>query len=171
MVTLIIPDENLAMFANAFQDEKTREVFFLLLDGPMLEDRLASILKLDKEDFLKIIENLQNLKLVKRTPIGNNQPDAYSLEFSMEKFGGYPKPKIARMLSEAMSDMVSQFLEKYGEEIGSLCDSREIALSRNVEQLLLSSFSMMMDSFKLEVQEEDKRICEKFSQSKLHEGS
>jgi hypothetical protein len=130
---------------------------------------MASILKLNKEDFSKMIEVLQDMRLVRRTSLGTDRPEAYSLEFSMEKFGGYPKPKIARILSEAMSDMVSQFLEKYGEEIGSLCDSRGIALSRNVEQLLLSSFSMMIDNFKPELEEEDKRICEKFRRSKLQE--
>jgi len=164
MVTLVIPDENLSAFSNAFQDEKNRVVLFLLLDGPMLEDRMAEILKLDKKEFSKRIEALQDLKLVKRTSLGEKQPEVYSLDFSMEKFGGYPKPKIARVLSEAMSEMVSQFLEKYGDEIGSLCDTRGIALSRSVEQLLLTSFSMMMEGFKQEVQEEDKRICEKFSQ-------
>jgi DNA-binding Lrp family transcriptional regulator len=171
MVTLVIPDENLSAFSNAFLDEKNRDILFLLLDGPMLENRMIEILKLGKEEFSKRIEVLQDLRLVKRTSLGENQPEAYSLEFSMEKFGGYPKPKITRVLSEAMSEMVTQFLEKYGEEIGSLCDSRGIALSRSVEQLLLSSFSMMMEGLRSEVQEEDKRICEKFSQNKLSEGS
>jgi len=166
MVTLVVPDENLAAFASAFLDPNMRDVIFFLQDGPMTEDKMAEILKVKKEDLSPMLDKLRDMKLVNRTPLGEGQSDMYSLEFSMEKFGGYPKPKTARALSEEMSDLIQPFLEKYGEEIGSMCDSRGIALGRGVEQLLLSAFSRIIDDLRLEVQDEDKRICEKFKGEK-----
>jgi predicted ArsR family transcriptional regulator len=162
MVTIVIPEEKLSAFASAFLDEKMRVVIFFLQDGPMTVDGMAQILKISQEDVQDRIDKLRDLNLVRRTSLGDGKPEIYSLEFSMEKFGGFPKPKTARILAESMSDLIAPFLEKYGEEIGSVCDTRGIALGRGVEQLLLSAFSRIMDDLKLEMQDEDRRICEKF---------
>lgn len=171
MVTLVVPDEKLTAFAGAFLDERTRMIIFFLQDGPMTVDSMAEILKVSRDDLEERLEKLRNMMLVRRTSLGEGKPDVYSLEFSMEKFGGFPKPKTVRTLAEAMSDLVAPFLEKHSEEIGSVCDSRGIALGRGVEQLLLSAFSRIIDDLKLEVQDEDKRICEKFSSGGKPEGA
>jgi len=169
MVTIVIPEEILSGFANAFMDEKLRAVIFLLQDGPLTEDRIAGVIRVKKDDVSKRLESLLDYGLVRRMPLGEGKPDMYSLAFSMERFSGYPNNKMVRLLSESMSDIISPLLEKYSDQIGEICDSRGIALSRNVEQLLLSSFSAIIEELKPEVLDEDKRICEKFASERTPE--
>jgi predicted transcriptional regulator len=166
MVSLIIEDEYLLSFANAFKEDTLREVIFCLQDAPMTLDTIAEILNLKKEDLSPRLDALISMNLVRRVQSRNSGPDLYELGFVMEKFGGYPKTKLVRLLSDAMSEVIPSFLEEHADEIESSCETTGISMGRCVEQLFLSTFSRIMSDLQGEILEEDKRLCETLKKNK-----
>ena len=166
MVTLVIPEEKLLGFANAYMDEELREVMFFLQDGPMTQESMAEILKVKEDALIKRLDRLRELGLVRRIISTDSHSDLYALELSLERFGGYPKRKTVKMLSDAMSEPIVPFLEANSQEISVLCENYGMSVGRAIEQLLLSSFSRIIEDYKAEIIEEDKRISEKFKAKK-----
>jgi len=166
MVSLVIEDEYLLSFANAFKEDTLREVIFCLQDAPMALDTIAETLKIKEEDLSPRLDALISMNLVRRVHSHNSGPDLYALGFAIEKFGGYPKTKLVRLLSDAMSEVIPSFLEEHAGEIESLCETTGISMGRCVEQLFLSTFSSIMSNLQGEVLEEDKRLSETLKQSK-----
>jgi len=166
MVSLVIEDEYLLSFANAFKEDTLREVIFCLQDGPMTLDTIAESLKIKEEDLSPRLDALTSMNLVRRVKPSNSGPELYALGFAMEKFGGYPKTKLVRTLSEAMSEVIPSFLEQHAGEIESICESTGTSMGRCVEQLFLSAFSWIMGDLQGEVLEEDKRLCETLGKRK-----
>lgn len=166
MVTLVIPEEKLLGFANAYMDEELREVMFFLQDGPMTQESMAEILKVKEDALVKRLDRLRELGLVRRIISTDSRSDLYALEFSLERFGGYPKRKTVKMLSDAMCEPIVPFLEANSQEVGALCETYGMSIGRAIEQLLLSSFSRIIEDYKAEIVEEDKRISKKFKAKK-----
>jgi predicted transcriptional regulator len=166
MVSLVIEDEYLLSFANAFKEDTLREAIFCLQDAPMTLDTIAQTLNIKEEDMSPRLDALVSMNLVRRVKSSNGGPDLYALGFAMEKFGGYPKTKLVRTLSEAMSEVIPSFLEQHAGDIESLCESTGISMGRCAEQLFLSVFSWIMGDLQREVLEEDKRLCETLKKSK-----
>lgn len=163
MVSIVIADEKLLSFATAFSDEKLREVIFFLQDGPVTEAVLQEFLKLEAKDLTERLSHLHELGLVKRTSKRSDGLGIYSLDFSIERFNGYPKRKMVNELSEVMGKTILPFLEGHADEIETVCQGG-ISMGRSIEQLLLSAFSSLMDDYAKEIADEDKRICEKISE-------
>jgi hypothetical protein len=166
MVSLVIEDEYLLSFANAFKEDTLREVIFCLQDAPMTLETIADVLKLKEEDLAPRLDALISMNLVRRVHSRNKGLDLYALGFAIEKFGGYPKTKLVRLLSGAFSEIVPSFLENHASEIESLCEITGISMGRCVEQLLLSTFSSIMNDLQGEVLEEDKCLSETLKQRK-----
>ena len=164
MVSIVIADEKLLSFATAFSDEKLREVMFYLQDGPVTEAVMQEFLKIEAKDLTERLGRLHELGLVKRTSKRSDCPGVYSLDFSIERFNGYPKRKMVNELSEVMGKPIVPFLEGHAKDIEGICQGNGISMGRSVEQLLLSAFSSLMEDYAKEIAEEDKRICEKISE-------
>jgi DNA-binding Lrp family transcriptional regulator len=165
MVSIVIADEKLLSFATAFSDERLREVIFCLQDGPVTEAVLQEFLKIEAKDLTERLSRLHELGIVKKTSKRSDAPGVYSLDFSMERFNGYPKRKTVNELSEAMGRPIAPFLEGHAGEIEDACQGG-VSMGRSVEQLLLSAFSSLMEDYAKEMAEEDKRICEKISEGR-----
>jgi len=166
MVSLVIEDEYLLSFANAFKEDTLREVIFCLQDAPMTLDTIAETLNIKEEDLSPRLDALTSMNLVRRVKSGKSGPDLFALGFAMEKFGGYPKTRLVRTLSDAMSEVIPSFLEQHAGDIEMLCESTGTSMGRCVEQLFLSAFSRIMGDLQGEVLEEDKRLCETLEKSK-----
>jgi DNA-binding Lrp family transcriptional regulator len=166
MVTLVIPEEKLLGFANAYMNEELREVMFFLQDGPMTQESMTEILKVKEDVLVKRLDRLRELGLVRRIISTDSRLDLYALELSLERFGGYPKRKTTKMLSDAMCEPIVPFLEANSQEIGALCETYGMSVGRAIEQLLLSSFSKIIEDYKAEIVEEDKMISKKFKVKK-----
>jgi DNA-binding Lrp family transcriptional regulator len=165
MTSIVIADEKLLSFANAFAEEKLREVIFCLQDGPATEAYIQEFLKAEANDLTQRLSRLRELGLIRRTSERSNALGIYSLDFSIEQFNGYPKRKTVSQLSDALSKPIPRFLEEHSKEIESICQGNGISLGRTIEQLLLSAFSNLMEEYGKEMAEEDKRICRKISNS------
>jgi len=162
VVTIVIDEKQLLAFSNAYEDDGLREIIFFLLDGPISQERMANMLKVSEEDLAKRLDRLREVGLVRRIVSTESRSDLYSLDFSLERPLGYPKPKTTRMLSDAIAEPIMPFLEAHFQELSALAETNGISLGRAIEQLLLSSFSRIMENYRAEIVEEDKRILEKF---------
>jgi len=82
----------------------------------------------------------------------------FSLDFSIERLGSPYDKKIAEPLASDLSKTLHSFLESNADGVSVSCQNIGISLGRAVEQLFLSSFSLIMNDLQSEIADEDKAL-------------
>lgn len=157
MVSLTIADDKLPAFCSSMMDEQLRETILLLSDGPLNAEKIVDILGVTQQDSEGRLERLHSAGLVRKTCVQGGVP-IFSLDFSIERLGSPYDKKIAEPLASDLSKTLHSFLESNADEVSLSCQNIGISLGRAVEQLFLSSFSLIMKDLQSEIADEDKTL-------------
>jgi len=159
MVSIVMPDAKLANFCIAMSDENMQRAILSLISGPLDKLQMATLLRKSPEDVETEVNALIALGLIRRVRQPNADREIYALEFSMGRLSKHQDAKIVGELSEEISGVIYNFLEEHAEEIASGCAKSGASLGREVEQLLLATFSKIMEQYGHEIRAEDQRLC------------